>query len=127
MALELQRPVAGLHFLRLGEELAASLTFEEVELAGEGADDQVEVTVSVLVDRERSGADVVDPVLPFAGLALDGDDQRLAVGALEDLGLAERLIYFALSRVNRDWFRSCSVPLNHRRIIWPRASRMIDS
>ena len=96
MAFDYQRAIAGLHLFRLREELAAPLTLEEVELAGESADDQVKVTVAVPVDRERPGADIVDPVLALAGLAADGDDEWLAVGALEDFRLAERPVCLAV-------------------------------
>src|SRR5262249_5032887 len=66
IALDLQRLFAGFDLVGLGQELAVSLPVEEVERAGEIADDQVEVAVAVPVDRERSGADIVDPVIPLA-------------------------------------------------------------
>jgi hypothetical protein len=60
-----------------------------VERTGHVADDEVEMPVAVPVGREGPGADVVDPVIPLAGLALHGDDERLAVGPFQDLRLPE--------------------------------------
>ena len=68
MARDPQRLVAGLDLLGLRLELALALPLEQVERAGEVADDQVEVAVAVPIDREGPRADVLDPVSPSPGL-----------------------------------------------------------
>ena len=63
MTLDLQGLITCLDLLRLRQELAFPLPLEEVERAGEVADDQIEMPVTVPVDREGAGADVLDPVV----------------------------------------------------------------
>ncbi len=66
------------------QEFAFSLPFEEVECAGEIADDQIEVPVTIPVDREGAGADVLGHPP-----TLQGDDERFAVRTLQDFRSAK--------------------------------------
>src|SRR5262245_36534974 len=92
VALDPQRRAAGRDQLGLGRELALALPLEPVERAGEVAHDQVEVAVAVPVDGEGPRADLLGQFF----FPRRGDDEGLAVGPLQDLGLAERAVGFAV-------------------------------
>src|SRR5262245_36432600 len=80
MTLDLQGLITGLDLVRLREELAVSLPLEEVERAGEVTDDEIEVPITVPVDREGPGADVLGHLLT----TLNGDEGRCAVRTFSD-------------------------------------------
>ena len=76
--------------MRFRRKLAFALPLEEIEGAGEIADDQIEVTVTVPVHREGAGAGVLVRRLTFRG-----DDERFAVRRLQDFCPAKCPIFFA--------------------------------
>ena len=127
ITVDLQGLAIGLDLFGLRRELAFALSLEEVERAGEVADDEIEVPVAVPVDRERAGADVLGH-LP----TVQGDDERFAVRALqdfrptkcpvrlavEDLEQSRHLLLHAGIRAGKDVATSVAVEVHK---LWSRA------
>lgn len=83
-------------------KLALALPLEQIEGAGEIADDQIKPTVTVPVRREGAGAGVLIRRLTFRG-----DDERFAVRPLQDFGPAKCATFLAV----QDLEHSRPIPL----------------
>ncbi len=93
----LERLAADHEHLRRRRELPLSLSLEPVEGASEVPHDQVQLPIAIPIDGERSRANLLgQPVIAFGG-----NDERLAVRALQDFRLAKGPVLIAAEHLEQ--------------------------
>jgi hypothetical protein len=81
----------------VGANLPFPLSLEPIEGAGEVPDDQVQLSIAFPIDGERSRANLLGQL----AVVFCGNDERLAVRALQDLGLAKGVVLIAVEHLEQ--------------------------